>query len=58
MWVTKQLMDPSVFHCIFFSYGSQWGPATVWIATFFKILILENIRRKLIQVWNNIRVRK
>jgi len=30
--------SPSDFHNIYFShYGSQWGPATVWLATFFKI---------------------
>ncbi len=38
MWVTKQLLVPSDFHIyIFFYYQSQWGPATVWLPTFFKI---------------------
>jgi len=32
----------------------QWGPATGWLPTFFKIFsFLFNWRKKLIQVWNN-----
>jgi len=34
IWVTKQLMYPSDFHSIFFSYGSQWGTSTVLLPTF------------------------
>jgi len=50
MSVTKLLMDPIDFHCIFFSYGSQWGPSTVWLLTFFKIssFVFSN-RKKYIQ---------
>jgi len=37
MLVTKQFLVPIDFHCIFFPYyGSQWGPATIWLPTFFK----------------------
>ncbi len=39
--------------------GSQWLPATVWLQTFFKISsFLFNEGKKLIQVWNNLRVNK
>jgi len=31
---TKQLMYPSDFYSIFFSYGSQWGTSTVLLPTF------------------------
>jgi len=36
-------------------YGSKWGPTNVWI---FKISFLFNIRKKLIQVWNDMAVSK
>jgi len=40
-------------------YGSQWDPLTVWLPTFFKISSFEvGRRKKFIQVWNNLRVRK
>jgi len=37
------------------TYRSQWMPSTVWLPTFFKISFC--VRRKLMQVWNNLRVR-
>jgi len=40
-------------------YGSQWGPSTVWLPTFFKISsFVFSRRKKFIQVWNNLRVSK
>ncbi len=39
--------------------GSQWGPSTFWLPAFFKISsFIFNIRKKLIQVWNDMRVSK
>jgi len=42
----------------FFSYyGSQWETATVWLPTFIKMCcFMFNRRKKLIQVWHNMRV--
>ncbi len=53
----QMVMVPTDFHSIFFFYNrSQWGPTTVW---FFKISsFVFNIRNKLIQVWNDMRVNK
>jgi len=43
----KQLMYPTDFHSIFFSYhGSQWGPSTVWLPTFFEISSFVFNRKK------------
>ncbi len=45
---------------VFFSYyGSQWCPKTTWLQTFFKISFFVFGRtKKLIQVWNYLRMRK
>ncbi len=39
--LTKQLMVPIDFHSMEKYYGNQWGPATVWLPTFFKISFSE-----------------
>ncbi len=37
-------------------YGSLWGPSTVLLPVFFKISsFVVNIRKKLVQVWNDMR---
>jgi len=36
-------------------YGSQWVPSIVWLSEF-KIFSFVFNRKKLIQVWNNMRV--
>jgi len=42
---------------IFFYYWSQWWQTTVWFQSFFKISsFVFSRRKKLIQVWNNLRV--
>jgi len=43
---------------VFFSYyGSQWCPKAAWLQTFFQISSFVFSRtKKLIQVWNNLRV--
>ncbi len=48
MWVTKQLMVHSDFHSIFSYYQNQWGPATVWLPTFFKILFCVQHKKEII----------
>jgi len=36
-------------------YGSQWGPSTVWLPTFFKIpSFMFSKRNKRMHVWNNL----
>jgi len=37
---------------------SQWGPSTVWLATFFKIPFVFSRGKKFMQVWNNLKVSK
>jgi len=43
MSVTKQLMDATDFHSIWFC---QWGPSTVRLPTFFKMSSFVLFRRK------------
>ncbi len=48
-WVTKELLVLTDFDSRK-KYGSPWGPATVWLPTFFKITFMFNRRKKPIQV--------
>jgi len=52
----QQLMDPIDFHMVIkINYGSQWGPSTVWLLTFFKIsYFVLSRRKKFIQVWSKL----
>jgi len=60
MWVTEHLLVPSVAYSFFLSPGVYWGPTTVWLPAFKKKIssFVFSTRKKLIQVWNNIRVSK
>ncbi len=48
-----------IFGIFFPCYGSLWEPSTVWLPLFLKISsFVFNRIKKLIQVWNNLRVSK
>jgi len=52
-------IDPIDFHSMQKKYyRSKWGPSTVLLLTFFKTSsFMFSRRKKLIQVWKNLRVR-
>uniref|UniRef100_A0A671L2M5 Collagen, type XI, alpha 2 n=1 Tax=Sinocyclocheilus anshuiensis TaxID=1608454 RepID=A0A671L2M5_9TELE len=58
-----RLLDEEVFQVCYTLYclpliSIQWGSATVWLPTFFKISFVFSRKKKFIQVWNNLRVSK
>lgn len=54
MFVTKLLLNAMIKY-----YGNQWEPETVWLPT---LLVISSVvfcrRKKLIELWNNLRVNK
>jgi len=52
-------MGPTEFHRRGKYNESHWCPSTVWLLRFFKMsYFVFRIRKYLIQVWNNLKVRK
>ncbi len=63
--IVKNVVNQTVDGAIHFHnmekkyYGSQWLPSTVWLPIFFRISYFAvNRRKKLIQIWNNLRESK
>jgi len=54
----EECWQPSIWWTLYYFYsyyGSQWGPSTVWLPTFFKMYsFVFGRRKKFIQDWNNL----